>query len=153
MTPKSARRSVATRWQFDRRVSRATHGEAQSFLRELRECFVTGGTILVMSRTPSTPILRGSRLLQAMGSASQIASRLPGASVRSIQVWKSGGKPNGKHRQLLETALGIPEASWQPAPTAFEAALAASLAGVIGEALRAHHERLQPPASQPGEAG
>jgi len=97
-----------------------------------------------MLRTPSPPTLRGSRLLQAMGSAAQIARRLPGVSIRSIQVWKSGGKPNGKHRQLLETALGVPEASWQPEPTAFEAALAGQLAGVIGAALRARHEQLQP---------
>jgi hypothetical protein len=104
-----------------------------------------------VTRKDSPPPLRGTRLLQSMGSAAEIARRLPGIAIRSIQYWQSGGIPCARYRQRLETELGIPQVSWQPAPSAFEAALASSLAGVIGEALRARHAELQPPAVAAGE--
>ena len=106
-----------------------------------------------MLRNSSLSPLRGSRLLQALGSASQIASRLPGVSVRSIQGWQSGGKPSARNRQLLETVLGIPETAWHPEPTAFEAALAQRLAAVIAAALQGVQGQVPAAPLSPSQVG
>ena len=54
---------------------------------------------------------------------------------------------------MLESVLGIPEAAWQPEPTAFEAALAQRLAAVIAGALQGAHGQVPAAPLNPSQVG